>query len=378
MTPAMITNLFPFRAILGEEPVRVRIAPSRRQNARTAVGWFVLAFLGLNAFAFVMMDVARPELRDPEYGRRLTRLQARLAENPGRPLVVVIGSSRAAMGISPAAWEEVRPHASDTEPLLFNMSLVGSGPIMEQLCLRRLDTDGIKPDVVILEYWPAFLREDGPYWELGRIDANRYYRSDRPFIESFATDPAKIEREMLAARWNPIYENRFRWLCQSLPSWLPWTRRMDVTWVGIDKWGWLPGVDVSNLDGPISRQVRLDHCEKIYRAQFENLTIDPRADRALRESIALARANGSQVALTWLPESTEFRGWIPPAVEIACRKHLDELCRELDVPLIDARSMMPDEALADGFHLTRSGAMAFSRRFGPAVAATFPNLEPRR
>ena len=31
----------------------------------------------------------------------------------------------------------------------------------------------------------------------------------------------------------------------------------------------------------------------------------------------------------------------------------------------------------DGFHLSRQGAGEFSRRFGPAVAATFPDLRRR-
>src|SRR5262249_5780149 len=154
-----------------------------------------------------------------------------------------------------------------------------------------------------------------PYRELDRIDANRFYSTDRDFIRDYAEEPGKVEREMLAARWNPIYENRFRWLTQAFPSWLPWTKRLGVTWAGVDDWGWLPGVDESNRDGPITRDVRLKHCEKIYREQFFDYSIDASATRALRESVALARKNSAKVAFVWLPESSEFRTWIPPAVE---------------------------------------------------------------
>ena len=56
--------------------------------------------------------------RDPEYGRRANRLRARVAEHPGRPLVLVVGSSRTAMGVCPSAWEDARP-GSPHDPLLW-------------------------------------------------------------------------------------------------------------------------------------------------------------------------------------------------------------------------------------------------------------------
>lgn len=358
-------------------PANAGAVRPRRGIGRKALAWFAAAFLGLNAAALLAMDVVWPELRDPEYGRRLNQLKARMAEHPDRPAVVVIGSSRAAMGVRPGAWEEVRP-GSARDPLLFNMSLVGSGPLMELFCLRRLYTDGVKPGAVVFEYWPPFLREDGPYLEADRIDANRYYRSDRPFVREFGRNPDDVERQMRRARVNPLGENGYRWLGQAFPSWLPWTKRADVAWAGLDEWGWLPGIDETNPPEPTMRQARLAHCEAIYREQFEGYAVHPLADRGLREAVALARSNGARVAFVYLPESSEFRGWMPPAVVRVSRAHLDGLCRELDIPLIDARLWLADGFLVDGFHLSRLGAAEFTRRFGPAVAAAFPGLEPCR
>ena len=71
------------------------------------------------------------------------------------------------------------------------------------------------------------------------------------------------------------------------------------------------------------------------------------------------------------------RGWVPPAVEETSRRHLAGLCRELDVPLIDGRLWLADGYLVDGFHLSRVGAAAFTRKFGPAAAKTFPDLGRR-
>ena len=178
-------------------------------------------------------------------------------------------------------------------------------------------------------------------------------------------------------RYQVLYETRHRFLAQLAPRWQPWDRRLDLAWGGLDGWGWLPGLDEYPAR-PDERAKRLAHCEPIYRGQFAGYAVHPLADRALREAVALARGRGTKVALAYLPESTEFRSWMPPAVDAACREHLAKLCRELDVPLIDARGWMDDGCLVDGFHLSRIGAAEFSKRFGPTVAATFPDLERRR
>src|SRR5438128_2658811 len=125
-----------------------------RRSARAVVVWSAVAFFGLTLGMGLATDSVWPQLRDPEYGRRLDRLHDRLAEYPNRPLVLVVGSSRTSMGLRPAAWEAVRPNGTRPDPLLFNMSLVGSGPVMELMCLRRIYADGVRPEAVVIEVWP--------------------------------------------------------------------------------------------------------------------------------------------------------------------------------------------------------------------------------
>jgi hypothetical protein len=370
-----------FKLVLRFPPVREAVphAPRPpRRRARAALWWFAAAFLACNFAAFLAIDVADTNLRDPEYGRRLRHLKKRLAEHPDRPLVVVIGSSRASMGVRPAAWEAARP-GSPNDPLLFNMSLVGSGPLMELMCLRRLHDDGIRPDAVILEYWPPFLREDGPYFEPSRIDHARLRDSDRALVREYWDQPDDTERLMRRDRLNPIFQTRQRLLAQVFPLWHPWDKRIDVGWAALDEWGWLAGLEESYPPKPGERQVRLDHCEKIYRTQFESgFSIHPLADRAFRESVAAARSHGAKVAVAWMPESTEFRTWMPAEVERMTQEHLTKLRSNLDLPLIDLRHSMPDGYLVDGFHLSKAGASEFMKQFGPAVTEAFPGLEKRR
>jgi hypothetical protein len=323
------------------------------------------------------LDHAWPQLRDPEYGRRVVRLRERLADHPGRPLVLVVGSSRVSFGLSPAAWEGVRPNdPARPDPLLFNLSLVGSGPVIELLALRRAYADGFRPAAVVLEYWPPFLREDGAFHEPDRVDPLRLTDRDLPWVRDYFPRPDETAARMRAARWHPLWHQRHRLLAQLAPRWQPWDRRTEMAWARMDPWGWLPGIDEPVPD-PVWRPKRLEHCEKIYREQFKGYSIHPTADRALREAVALARGHGAEVAFAYLPESSEFRGWMPPEVERMGRDHLAGLSRDLGVPVIDGRLWLEDRYLVDGFHLSRQGAGEFSRRFGPAVAATFPDLRRR-
>jgi len=280
--------------------------------------------------------------------------------------VLVVGSSRTCMGLSPAAWEESRPGGAD--PLLFNMGLVGGGPVIELMALRRAYADGFRPDVVVLEFWPPFLREDGPFHEPDRIDHARLFPGDAPLVRDYFPKPDETEAKMRRDRFFPLYETRHRLLAQMAPRWQPWDRRLELAWGNLDGWGWLPGLD-EHPPRPDERAKRLAHCEPIYRGQFNGYSVHPLADRAMREAVALARAKGSKVALAYLPEATEFRGWMPPDAERQAQEYLATLRRELDLPLIDARGWMPDELLVDGFHLSKHGAAEFTRRFGPAAAA---------
>src|SRR5262249_19007317 len=232
----------------------------------------------------------RPELRDQEYGRRLDSLRDRVAENPGRRLVVVIGGSGAAMDVSPRAWEEVRS-GSASDPLLFNMARVGGGPLMNLMTLRRLYADGIRPAGVILEYWPPLLREEGAFREADRIDPDKLYDCDRPFVREYLPDAERIERRMLAVRLNPVFSQRTTGVRETFPNWLPRTRRIDGAVHPLDGWGWLPGLDKPALSWN-TRAERLAHCERIYRGQLAGLRVDPAADPAIREAVAQARGDG--------------------------------------------------------------------------------------
>jgi hypothetical protein len=347
------------------------------RRSRFAVLFFPVLFLVALAVAFVALTDSR--VRDPEYGWRATRLRARLAENPGRPFVLVVGSSRTAMGVCPAEWEAVRPcDPHHPDPLIFNMAILGGGPLMELMMLQRTYADGFRPDVVLVEFWPPFFHYGDGWAEPQRMSVDRLMEGDRQLVRDYFPEPDRlgVEHAMDWRRKSPLFANRERFLGLLAPSWVPALRRADAGWTNLDAWGWIPGFDLEH-DRTLWRTQAVASCAKIYRPLFEKYQISPVPERAMRESVTLAREHGATVGFIYLPESSEFRELYPPEVEKLAGEHLAALSRELNVPVLDCRLWMPDGSIVDGFHLSRGGAGQFTRKLGPAVASMFtPGVKP--
>jgi hypothetical protein len=341
-----------------------------RGRSRRTIAIFVLATLAINAAAILILDEVRPGLRDPEYSRRISSLKERLAENPQRPLVLVVGSSRTAMGICPREWEASRDlKAGSPDLLLFNLSLIGGVPILESIVTQRAFADGIKPAAILLEYWPPLFNEERENIACASID--RMGARDRSILHNYHAGTDSIEQDLLSNRLNPLYASRNRLLAQLLPKWISSSQRIDWMWNDLDGWGWKPGCDFKTSPSE-PRAILTRQARDAFKRLFAGYQIDPREDRAFRDTIEFARQHNVQVGLIYMPESSEFRAWYPPSIEKAAREHFSQLIQELGVPVIDARSWMDDGLFADGFHLTRIGAAEFTLKLGPAIAATLP------
>src|SRR5437764_8478945 len=93
---------------------------ARRRACRADFAWFGLFLVA----AFVLLDVVVdrwPLLYDPEYGTRLGLLRQRIAEEPERPVLLVVGSSHVGLGFHPEGMPPVRT-ADGTPVLAFTWS----------------------------------------------------------------------------------------------------------------------------------------------------------------------------------------------------------------------------------------------------------------
>ena len=344
-------------------PSPVRIRTKRRRSARALAG-FLTALFAMNAALSLLLEAGPAHLRDPEYGLRLKSLRERRRQFPDRRLTVILGSSRTAMGIRPDVYEATLDEPLDA-PLLFNMSMSGAGPILQLMMLERLLADGVRPDALLLEYWPALLRGDGPYREDRRVNAERLRASDDPIIAEYFTDPEATRTRMRADRLLPAWYHRRALLEQHWPSALPWSERTDGAWSTLDGWGWLPGRKTYT-----AAQVERGwpHVAGFYGPLFHGYGIAALADRALRACFARCRELGIEMSWIALPESARFRTLMTPDAIRFSDEHRTRLQSEWNVPFVDGRAWADDAALPDGFHLTQDGATAFTRKLAVRLA----------
>jgi hypothetical protein len=342
-----------------------RLAPRAWAALAWGLGCFLAAQLALN----LALEWWRPELRDPEYGVKLKVLRRLQARAGGRPLVVVLGSSRVQMGLRAGDLTAAEPDAA-----VFNFGMVGAGPVAELLHLRRLLADGVRPDCLVIEVLSPLLRMHGQGDALG---TDRLAWGDLGLMRRYATHPRDLSARWWEGRLLPCYSCRFRVLSRYapfLPSWSAGAANPYALAAGQDPSGWLPyPYDAVTAE-------RYAHDLAVARGQYQPLLtdfrIDDGADRALREMLELCRQEGITAALLLMPEGTDFRNLYPPAARGAIDTYLGRLRQEYGVPLIDAREWVEDDGFWDSHHLTKAGAAAFTRRFGRE--ALRPLLQGRR
>jgi hypothetical protein len=330
------------------------LRPRARRAVLAGLALVLLAQVGLN----LALDTVAPHLRDPEYGHRAHRL-AELARTRGsRPLVVVLGSSRTQMGVSPADLG-----LGADGPVVFNMGQAGAGPPHQLLNLQRLLAAGVRPDAVLAEVMPPALTQDGPAERAFFPTVRRLGYADLGRLAPYCDDPDVLRRDWAAGRVCPWYSLRFYLMSHLLPGFLPWQRRVDFQWRMVDGLGWsgYPFETVPDAE----RAKGTAAARKSYEDTLAAFRVAPLPDRTLRDLIGLCRREGIRVGLVLLPEGPTFRGWYPPATRRVLGDYLAGLSRECGVPVFDASDWLPDDgAFADGHHLLKPGARAYSRRFG--------------
>ncbi len=336
--------------------------PTQSKRARRVLVWIVVSFACAH-LAFVLALARWPSLGDPEYGYKLSRLRRQLDAAPGRPPVVLLGTSRTALDFRPDALPTCRT-ANGQEPLVFNLALRGANPLLNLCCLQRLLDEGIHPEWLLIEILPPQL--EGKGLEEGGVLylKNRLRWGDLRELENQARAPWYQRARAYGPLLLPWAEYRRFILGQFAPSWVDaeWLRREGMFWRGQDASGWvtLP----PTLASPEHGRAHSEYIRKNYGAPFTWTRIPPSTDRILRTMLERCAQARIKAALVIMPETSEFRSWYQPATAQVIDDYLARLSCEHDVPLIDTRTWMSDDCFADCHHLLPHGAAAFTERFG--------------
>ncbi|MFO0846479.1 MAG: hypothetical protein U0797_29610 [Gemmataceae bacterium] len=349
-----------------ETPLPIRRA-ALTGRGRVALLWgaalFLLAQVGLNLILVTSWPV-----RDPEYGRRLAALRQRLLERgPGRPLTLLIGSSRVAMNVRPGLMEVNQTRGG---PTVFNFGLCRAGPMLQLRCLRRLLDDGVRPDLVLAELHYALL--PWAQGEGGAVGLERLGWSDVQAMAPEFERPGRLRRQWVRAHAAPWYGLNSHLMAQWAPSLLDDEARRKCDEWGVDEWGWLavPSFREDNPMLPLSaRRSILDHLSAAFVPVAGGFRVSDPSRRLLAEMAALCRREGIGVAFLLQPDV--FLPRYPPATDRHLDNNYGSIARECGVPVIDLRDGAAADDFVDGSHMTDVGAARYTAVFEAELRPVF-------
>ena len=326
-----------------------------RGHYRSAVLWTAAAYLACQVALALYTEAQIPEIYDREYRDRLMLLRQRVKEDPVRPLLLVVGSSRITTDFRPETLPPLHTAAGE-QPLPFNLSHSGSGPLLNLMLLRRVLREGFTPRWVVVEVVPSLLGTSG------RSSAAKLAQAgDLPTLHRYVR-PWKLYGHYLYERLGANLSHRDAYV----RHWLPGQLANDATWdaMPLDAQG-----GSATNDEPTSEEVRRRTAvvRSQYYAGLRQLRVEDMPDRAMRELLDLCRSRHIEVVLLLAPESSEFRGWYSAESKAAVEDYVARVHREYNVPVVDAREWLSDEAFLDGHHAGPAGAREFTRRLGRQV-----------
>ncbi len=329
-------------------------------EARTTLAAGAFFFVAAQMLFNVVADTRHPELFDSEYGVRLSLLQARQAEAPGRPLLLLMGSSRTVAAFRPETLPEMQT-ADGTRVLPFNYSHLAAGPILTLMEYQRLRRAGVRPEWLVVEVMPPCLSLENPAQAVGCMTVFDLALLQRYF------DWSMIYGRYIRFRLIPWYRHRGEIVRRLAPAWTAPGSYIDSELIhlaplgGDDHWSRM-SIGSPDLIRRASEAARAD-----YVPRLQQFSIKKSATRAYGELITKCHTDGVRLVLLLTPESTEFRSWYSAESLRQIDDWCSEMRRQYGVQIIDARAWVADSDFMDGHHVLDRGADAFTKRLGEEV-----------
>ncbi len=324
-------------------------------RARASLVWFAIAFASMSILASCLVEYALPEARDPEFTLKLTILRGRLTQTPNMPLVLMLGSSRTALGFRAG---DVQLKMNGDRILAYNFALRGGGPFVELLTLRRLLKEGIRPKLLLVEVFPPLLNNakrhslEEVWFQSGRMSFGEIAS-----LESYHTEPWRLIRRWFIARLEPWLS--LHWIAD-WPASARRTGAKDFYLLGdhlkVDRYGWEPYPSSSVNPAGAAR------ARSMYRDSMREFAPAERSIAAVRALLALCEHERIPTALVLMTEGSAFRSFYPPMLSERLEQMVRDISHEYAVPLFDARAWVADVDLADAHHPLPTGATNLTKR----------------
>ena len=174
-----------------------------RRRIAASLRWFALILVSIFLYWWVMTNYVIQDFWDPQFALKSGFLKARIAENPGHPLWLVMGGSRIEAGVRPGLLLD-RMKGKDG-PILFNFGLSGADMFRQLICLQRVIKDGVKPQRVVIEIIGPFMGLKESIYISNHNLLPRARRSEIDEYCSYSLDPAATLAEWRLSRINPTW-----------------------------------------------------------------------------------------------------------------------------------------------------------------------------
>jgi hypothetical protein len=333
----------------------------QRPRARSEICYGLLGFVALQLVIGGLLEFGPIVFRDPEYGSKLDQLQRCLKANPGKSLVLVLGSSRTLYGLRCTRLNAV---TEGSNAVVFNYGLAGAGPVQELAHLRSLFRAGVKPDLLFIELVPAALNQRDAFpLEEGWLDGSRFQLSELLAAREYSYRPWRLFWQWGLSRALPLcVQSQVR------------TRIMEV--IG---WPASSAINAPNSDYQLGyrevwQTVSPDDRRRftaLARSQYEHalgeFRLATRSVRALEEIVETCGNNHVPAAMILMPEGTEFRSLYSPRARSEINSFVVRLSRRCGVSIFNASEWVSDDGFWDGHHMLPNGAAEFTDRFGREV-----------
>ncbi len=344
-----------------------------RQHGRAVLLWVLVWYAVLLVIPFCLKH--RWQRIGPAHeDRKWPALRDLVSNHPDRPLLLMLGSSRACWAFRAGSLDGMPDN--DRRPMsVFNFGIPATGPISELFYLRDMLAEGIRPRYLLIEFLPPLLCEAqrGALTEEGMTGFEQV--SARRFLQwlPYLNRPEKRGRLWLEARINPWYAYRrqiqLELKCVAAHEPFP-------TYEPIDDSGWHISAPVPFPDDV--REQRVEQARGGYSPGLSHFRLGKKPTRALRELLDLCRSEKIPAALVVMPESSEFRSWYSDDAKKAIHGLLDDLRQTYGIPIIDAECWLADTDFEDGHHTLLHGADVFTYRLHaelPQLLAQFKSAK---
>jgi hypothetical protein len=328
-----------------------------RPKPLSALCWGLVFFVFGQAALGLILERWWVKLRDPEFAARLQHLRRLREDHPEQALILALGSSRVVYGLDPAAMSDQLTWQY-RECQVFNFARLGAGPRTSLRTILRVLASGIRPDLIILEYWPPGWNAEGPMAtnsaeaDMACLSWRELRASKVPLVNRTVSTGAWWGSRLLPCGWW-----RATLLSCWCPDWLPYSARKDDIWNSMSDHGFVRFRLADDPDGSHHETLA-----SVFGESYGNYRASAEADTATRRVLHLCRCQGIPVILLRMPEARGFRSLHPYSVVQQTDAYVAELAQCYVAAVVDARDWMQEEQMPDGLHLTPAAAVEFTRR----------------